>query len=1063
MVRRPLAVAALLFISGFCALVYQIAWLRELRLVFGASTPAAAAVLAVFMGGLGLGSYLLIRRVERSERPLHLYAALELGITLWAALTPALLLLARWLYIAVGGTASLGLVGGTCARLILTAVVLLPATFFMGGTLPAAARAVTPEGDLSRRRAALLYGLNTLGAVAGALLATFALLPTLGIRQSLWLACGVNSTVVLAAWLLGRARSGAKAPAKKGARSKPRRSKAGRGSSEAEPTVAPSRLIIAGAAVVGFVFMLMELTWYRMLSPLIGGSSYAMGLILAVALCGIGLGGVAYTARRTERPATLYALAWTCALEAACVALPLLLGDDLAVLALSLQGLWSLGLGGAIAGWAVVAAVVVLPTALVAGYQFPLLIALLGSGQVRVGRDVGLAYAANMAGGIAGALAGGFLLVPLITAPGVWRLAVVLLLAAGIVALWAHRRAGALGVARLVPLGAALLLLLGATMAAAGPTAFWRHSPIGVGRARGELRSSSVNAHRQWVNARRDSVAMARDGRESAVAIHLYNDTSFSLNGKIDGSAVGDAGTQIMGGLLGALLHPEPRSAMVVGLGTGSTAGWLAAVDTIKRVDVVEIEPALVQAAAWFRDVNRDVTNNPKVNIVINDARDFLLGSGEQYDVIFSEPSNPYSAGIASLFTHEFYQAVSERLRPGGVFIQWLQGYEIDTRSVMTVYATLCQTFGAVESWSSQPGDLVLISRVKHQPTDLQRLRRRVAQEPYRSALMHAWRAASAEGVMARYLAGPGLAKAIAARAGEEAVNRDDLNQLEFLIARAREKPSDFTVAGLRRVARARGFAAPEVTGGALDPGLMSSAHLASGFTGQDKPEVPATQSLGPGSYYQHLFLEAWIQGQTGKAVKAWKAHGREPANAVELMVAADAHAKLARPEAQALIARLERVQPTEAAFIRARWRLSQRDIPGAMKAYTEAVKRHRKDPWPVPLLVARALPVATALARNDAGRANKLMDLLSEPLAARGHDLLRRRLLVNIAMLMSPPSRCAEAMASFEPHVPWTESFLRARVRCYDHTGGALLGRAREDLARYEAAMGTSLSRELD
>src|SRR4051812_1241992 len=186
---RAAVVAAFLFTSGLCALVYQTVWLREFRLIFGASTAATAAVLGIFMGGLGLGSVLLGGRAEKTRRPLALYANLELGIALLAALTPFLVMLARSVYSALGGSLSMGPVLGTGARLLLSTLVLAGPTLLMGGTLPAAARSVVGKEDHGRRSLAWLYGINTLGAVTGAMLATFVALEALGNRHTLWVAC----------------------------------------------------------------------------------------------------------------------------------------------------------------------------------------------------------------------------------------------------------------------------------------------------------------------------------------------------------------------------------------------------------------------------------------------------------------------------------------------------------------------------------------------------------------------------------------------------------------------------------------------------------------------------------------------------------------------------------------------------------------------------------------------------------------------------------------------------------------------------------------------------------
>src|SRR5580704_5236588 len=199
-------VAVLLFGTGFCALVYQIGWLRELRLTFGASTAASAAVLAIFIGGLGTGGLLLGRRADTHPRPILLYAQLEAIVATSAALSPLLLSLVRAMYVAAGGTPRLGLFAGTVGRLLLSAVVLAIPTIAMGGTLPAAARGVTQQTDARRRDVAALYALNTLGAVLGCVVATFFLLELLGTRAMLWMTAAINLLVAVAAWQTDRVR-----------------------------------------------------------------------------------------------------------------------------------------------------------------------------------------------------------------------------------------------------------------------------------------------------------------------------------------------------------------------------------------------------------------------------------------------------------------------------------------------------------------------------------------------------------------------------------------------------------------------------------------------------------------------------------------------------------------------------------------------------------------------------------------------------------------------------------------------------------------------------------------
>src|SRR5947199_6718206 len=451
--RRTVSVASLLFCSGACALIYQTVWMRQFRLTFGASTLATAAVLSIFMGGLGVGSALLGKRADAHPQPLRLYGNLEVSLAATCALSQLLLWLVARIYFGVGGSVTLGVFIATVLRLLLATLVLGLPTLLMGGTLPAAARAVESNDDDGRRRVALLYGVNTLGAVMGTLLSTFFMLEVFGNRRTLLVAVLVNLLVGIAARSLGRAASSEQ-----------------RAEGTYVPPAArrPPPVVLAAAALVGFAFLMMELVWYRMLAPLLGGTTFTFGLILAVALLGIGLGGAAYAFWSGNRQATRAGFALTCSLEAVAVAIPFALGDRIAVLANLIRAIGAEGFGGYLFGWTIVTVVVVFPAAVIAGIQFPLLISLLGSGRDDVGHQVGLAYAWNTAGAIAGSLAGGFGLLPLLTAPGTWRLVVVLLALTSIV--FARRHA----------IVAAAAIALTFTLA---PTAAWRHSGIGAGRA----------------------------------------------------------------------------------------------------------------------------------------------------------------------------------------------------------------------------------------------------------------------------------------------------------------------------------------------------------------------------------------------------------------------------------------------------------------------------------------------------------------------------------------------------------------------------------------------------
>lgn len=1055
-------VAALLFASGFCALVYQVGWLREFRLIFGASTLASAAVLAIFIGGLGIGGLVLGPRADRHPRPLLLYATLEAIVAVSAALSPLLLALARTIYLASGGSTRLGTVAATVERLLLSIVVLAVPTIAMGGTLPAAARAVTRASDVRRQHLATLYGLNTLGAVAGCLAATFFLLEIYGTRATVWLAAATNLLVAVTARAIDR----------RSAEGLTCHDTAQRAEAPGfQPSDAPDRtaspdlpdlpvFLLLASATVGFAFFLMELVWYRLLSPLLGGSVFTFGLVLAVALAGIGLGGLLYSLVADDRPPTLSGFAATCLLEALAVAVTFALGDRVALLAMTFLQWGATGFSAAVAGWTIVTVIVVLPPAVIAGYQFPLLMALFGRGRERLGRDVGLAYAANTSGAIIGSLAGGFGVMPWLSAPGAWRLVAVILVALGMAAVArsiirdepaekAERSpTGSLPTLRSIgppcALGVVALLLL----TSAGPTAIWRHSGIGAGRAPRDA-MTSANHLRVWEQAERRAMIWDGDGVESSVALVADEaGYSFIVNGKSDGSAVADAGTQVMLGLIGALRIPQPRRALVIGLGTGSTAGWLAAIPSMARVDVVELEPLVLDVARASEAVNHGAMHNPKVRVTIADARETLLTTPERYDIIASEPSNPFRAGIASMFTVEYYRAANARLTPDGVFAQWVQGYEIDAGTLRTIYATMAAVFPQVETWQSNRGDLVLLATARPRGYSAAALRARIAEEPYKTALEKVWRAVSLHGVLAHYLATDAVARALAT-APHVVVNTDDRNIVEFGMARSVVRSGPSVLTEMRELAHSMHANRPPLDS---DAGIRWDAvETAATIFGGASASPVLLRGVPPEEQQRQAALLRFYQDKdTPGARELWRQQTEPPRDPTELAMAAEIVAEEGSDAALPLIERLRAWQPVEADIVLAELRYKQSRLDETAAALENAIAGLQADPWPQLRFKLEALDIAAAVGKRRPVTARPLFDALKTPFSVRAVDTARALTRLDLTTRFDAAGTCREAIGELEPHVPWTGAFLAMRRDCYQATADARLAVASRDLYEF-------------
>lgn len=1047
--RSDPRLVALVFGSGACALAYQTVWTRQLRLLFGASTSASAAVLAAFMLGLGVGAAWWGRRCEADPRPLQLYARLELGIAALAAASPLLLALLRAVYLSLGGESRLGPLPAAGLRLLGTALMIGAPAWLMGGTLPALARAYTDERDLERRDPARLYGVNTLGAVFGALATGFLLMEWWGLSATLWVFSALNAALALAAWRLGRVGS-------------PHASALGAAlPTEAEatmPTVsAPSKRsrsergwVWFAAFGVGFVFFAMEMVWYRALAPILGGTTYAFAFVLATALAGVGLGGLLYA--RVPGRASWERVAWTCAIEAVALAIPWALGDRVPALALQLRSLLVFGFAGEFVLWSSLTGLVVFPAALVAGYQFPLLVAACGRARDGLAVDLGWVYAFNTVGAVVGAVAAGFGLLPALGIHGLWRGCMLILcgLSVGFAL-----RARPLRVAPLAPLLLATAMIFGGD----GPTPLWMHNPIGAGRL--EVQADEESVWRE-LEVARSELLWARDGVESSVAVMHGEGLSFRVNGKTDGAAQGDAATVVMAPLIGAALHPAPRQGLVIGLGTGSSAGWLAAVEGMERVDVVELEPAMVEFAALCGAVNHEALDDPRVALTLGDAREFVQTRDARWDVVMSEPSNPYRAGVASLFSVEFYRALDGRMSDDAVFVQWLQAYEVDARAVAIVLASMHEVFGHVEVWIVSGGDLALVARKRPAPLDLAKLDARLSAPPFDRALDWMWGVHGVEGLLAARLAGPALAAKIAAN---PLVPRehDDRPQLEFGFARGLASEEFVTAADVLAAAReSNALDEPGTT--PLDPVRIGEARQILGRRVEsdlgrdwvaDEADADARREA----------RDRMDDGEWLAALESWDRQGALPRHPDDqLRVAIAALTALDWERAETILRELAALHPTDVALLRARIAEARGQPERQFRFLRQAFESARFDPWfNEPLMRGALRRMVPDLAEHSIAWNDELFALLEEPFAVEVNAYYRRRARLLLALGSRFESRCEEALRVFEPHPPLDAEVLEARVECY-RAPHRLAAEAIRDLADYEAISTTpTLSGWLD
>ena len=815
----------------------------------------------------------------------------------------------------------------------------------------------------------------------------------------------------------------------------------------------PEWSLYFAAGVIGAVFFMMEMVWYRMLSPILGGSTFTFGLILAVALAGIGIGGAIYPVLFRNRVPTLGSFIQTLALESLCIAVPFALGDWLAILAMSLQQFSIFGFWGQAFGWIAVTIVVVLPAAILAGVQFAVLVGLIGEGNKDVGRQLGNTFAWNTLGSIIGSLAGGFGLMTLLTAPGVWRLVIVaLVLVALLLFIYEYRR---------IAWPSALMAWLTAIVAlfclsAEGPTALWRHGGIGAGRIV-EI-GQTQNEHRAKQNSLQRQIIFESDGREAAVAIANTESLAFLVNGKSDGNAYSDAGTQIMLGMVGAMQHPNPKRSLVVGLGTGESAGWLASVSSMEQVDVVELEPAVLEMARLCSPINHDVLNHPKVNIIINDAREHLQTTKNQYDLIASEPSNPYRAGISSLYTREFYLSAAERLRQGGVFSQWLQAYEVDVDTIRIVFATLRSVFPYMEVWQTLEGDMVITCSMEPLTYTIKDLRIKLAEPEYAAATRVAWHTTDVSGVMSHLIASDAFIEEVVKRSPR--VNTDDSNHLEFGFARTVGKALGFSLETLIGESEQEDARWPD----------RLKLHVDKQRVADLKSAVDAISASGVTVNKNNSSLVAvWkaVEADShGDAVQIWDSirgnKSFKDLDYAELCLLGISLAKTKDPRLVELLAELAKYSESNAnALAIFALGIDQQDLLANQlrKVYLSA----QNDPSILPIFLLNALVQGQELASVSPSHSPMIYQALRNPLALHRHNEQRINALISAGQSINA-NAVAGALEDWEPFPIWTQPMLELRLNAYRETNSRYVEQAENDWRLFmERAAEATLIQESD
>jgi len=664
---------ALFALSGIAGLLYEGTWARYLKLFLGHSSYGQILTLCIYMGGLGIGSFLAARFSRNIRRPLRAYAITELGIGIGGLLYhPLYLYVTEWFY-GAGWSAQLGSRGAEIIKIVLCIASTMPVAILLGLTFPwIASGLMRRHGDSGKVSIPILYFTNSLGAAFGLLLASYLLIPWLGTQGTLWLAAGLNTILAVSFFLIDLHNPPTDPQDSLTAPSPP--------PVESLSMPVPS-LWLWIALLTGLTSFIYEIVWIRLLSLMMGSSTHSFDMMVSSFILGLSLGSL--VSRKLLRRDALVMLALA-QIFMGLLAISTVYSHSIFFEVMNLSNLFFRQTPWGYAGWNVlkylVAVFWMVPTSFFAGMTLPFITYILGR-STRSESAVGKVYGFNTFGAIIGSIVGGLFLLPHLQLK--WSLvsAAWLDILVGVVLLLVYRPAWrskwlvwALLCAFLLP---ALRVNFDAHMVTSGVFRDYKDY----------LRTEKV-----WV----------ANGKTATISFHESKVHSYiKTNGKPDASIrkdrslpiAGDELTQAATAFVPMATRDAPYDAGMVGFGSGMSAYYLLSDPLLRRLDIVEIEQEMLNMAARFRPINARAFDDPRVHLYVDDARTFFHTHGQKYDVLVSVPSNPWVSGVSSLFSKEFYHHMQRYLKPGGTLVQWLQLYEFDNTLLLNIVRALDENF----------------------------------------------------------------------------------------------------------------------------------------------------------------------------------------------------------------------------------------------------------------------------------------------------------------------------------------------------------------------------------
>lgn len=672
------------FVSGATGLIYEVVWTRLLTLVMGNTHYSISTVLTAFMGGLALGSYAGGKMIDRKFNPLTAYAILEAGIGLYCLLIPSLIDLAfpvfKLIYLNFGDSYT----QASLARFfVCVGILIIPATF-MGATLPVLSKFVSREEAHIGKDVGTLYSINTFGAVFGAWASAFIFMRLWGVQSTIWMAALLNLAISAVIFLVFRP------PLKEKDHNEPKFA--------LEPLDKKEKLILLSFGLSGMVALIYQVAWNRILSLLLGSSVYAFSLILTVFILGLALGTASFSRLLSKFSDFMKVYGVTQIVIGICALSIIPFFAHIPFANRWIYENWGLQFESVqLANFLIIFALIFIPTFFM-GAQFPLVIKLMARKLETLGGHVGRAYACNTIGAIVGSFVAGFFLIPGLGLQTTLMSGVFINVLMGIAIL-------ALGAKinfsmKIYALPAVLLFSI-LVAKSIGP---WDKSVI----SSGSFMPYRI-ADLKEAELKKNKILFFKEGMHTTVTTELSVSGNIFLrvNGKTDASLALDMRTQLLSGYLPMLFHPDPKSALVIGQGSGITLGAVEQFP-VKNINLVEISPSVIEGSRFFDPFNHQALNDKRVTLRLEDGRNHIALSDNTYDVIVSEPSNPWISGVGALFTVNFFELLKQRLNPGGVACIWVHT-NMSPESFKSIIRSFSKEFPFVTMWESIAGDDYLL------------------------------------------------------------------------------------------------------------------------------------------------------------------------------------------------------------------------------------------------------------------------------------------------------------------------------------------------------------------